>query len=764
MKEIYAHSIEGKSPEDWQTLREHLTGAATLAEGFVKKFTSEAWAETAVLLHDLGKISGGFQRKLFTANGLEYEDTKESGSVNHSNAGAAYAEEKYGPIFGRTLAYLIMGHHAGLPDYQSDKTGNAALIARMREAKENLEAIRKNIEPYVAGLNALSSFPPWVKSCNYHLWVRMLFSCLVDADWLDTERVMDSEKHARRSQIELPSIDELARKFQEFMDENFSGTGKTCLNTIRNEILDACRAAAQREPGLFTLTVPTGGGKTLSSMAFALEHAKKHGKDRIIYVIPYTSIIEQTAKVFRDAFGDANVVEHHSNISQDDDDGDEDNFEKRKRRLEMDMASENWDARIIVTTNVQFFESLYAAKPRRCRKLHNIVNSVVLIDEAQLISPDYLTPCVDAINELTKSFGVSIVLCTATQPALRGLNAAHEIVPNLQKYYESLKRVEYHFPEDTEKTTQWEELAEQLRQYDEVLCVVNTRRDCRNLYDLMKDLPGTIHLSALMCGRHRSDVIGKIKDRLEKNRELKKAGVPPEPLRVISTQLVEAGVDIDFPVVYRALAGLDSIIQAAGRCNREGELDGLGHVYIFIPPDHAPRGLLRKGEDTTKKLLGFAQPPDVYSVETHKTYFERFYNEVTGQGNDTNGAQYRKLLIDEVCLDEDDEDGVQVGFRTFDKLFKLIEDECTSSVIVRYGKGIELLEKLQKEGPHRDLVRKLQRFTVNIPQYAAEKMCSLGIIRYLEVRGKKTDILIQENTGCYKDEYGFDMSDPCLIV
>ena len=519
---FYAHSGSCQDRSDWQLLSEHQYETASLASSFAQHFTSSDWTWTAALLHDLGKIDPRFQKKLHEANGLEYEDEALSGSVNHSGAGAAYAEEKYGPIFGRTLAYLILGHHAGLPDYQTDQTGNAAFVARMPEAKENLAEIEEAIAPFVADMKESLQLPEFVKKQkghNYHLWVRMLFSCLVDADWLDTERVMSPEKYGKRSKIEFPSIDELTQKIREHMN-SFSGTTGR-FNEIRREILEACRMAAQQEPGLFTLTVPTGGGKTLSSMAFALEHAKKYKKDRIIYVIPYTSIIEQTADVFGKVFGKNNVVEHHSNVSDDDND-----------RIELDMAADNWDAPIIVTTNVQFFESLYASKPKRCRKLHNIANSVVIIDEAQLISPEHLTPCVDVINELTRSFGVSMVLCTATQPALDTLNkkkigvqldTAREIIPDPNQYYESLKRVEYHFPENINEPTTWEKLAEELKQHDEVLCVVNTRRDCRELYDLMKDQPGMIHLSALMCGEHRSEVIKDIKKRLEENRELKKA-------------------------------------------------------------------------------------------------------------------------------------------------------------------------------------------------------------------------------------------------
>ena len=741
---IYAHTHPNQPLEYWQSLSEHQLKTATKASGFAELFGSSDWGWNAGYLHDLGKIANGFQKKLYNTNGLEYEDETAS-AVNHSGAGAAYAEEAFkGPI-GRTLAYLVMGHHAGLPDYIEDKTGNAALRVRMKEAKENLNEIRTDIILFVADLKQPLIMPPFVTPCNYHLWVRMLFSCLVDADWLDTEQAMAPEKFLLRSNIAFPTIDELAQKLQEHMQRFSDKTER--LNTIRNEILEACRKAAKHEPGLFTLTVPTGGGKTLSSMAFALEHAKKYKKNRIIYVIPYTSIIEQTADVFRKVFGEKNVVEHHSNISGDD-----------KERVELDMAAENWDAPIIVTTNVLFFESLYAAKPKRCRKLHNIANSVVLIDETQLISPEHLTPCISVINELTRSFGVSIVLCTATQPALDTLDknkagiqldAACEIIPEPNRYYESLKRVEYHFSKSTNETSTWEEIAEKLQEHDEVLCIVNTRRDCRNLYDLVKKLAGTIHLSALMCGEHRSQVIQDIKDRLEKNCQRKKGGKPLEPLRVISTQLVEAGVDIDFPVVYRALAGLDSIVQAAGRCNREGKLENsegklaLGHVHVFVPKKPAPPGLLRKGEDTTKELLALGTP-DAQNPATYTKYFELFYKSL----NDTG-----KEFID--MLQPSQRDG-GVYFRTVGENFQLIDDKYTSPVIVQYEQSVELLQRLRHEGPHKELMRKLQRFTVNVPKFTVKEMFNQGMICFLEFHGKPTNILIQ-NTDCYSNVYGFDI-------
>jgi CRISPR-associated endonuclease/helicase Cas3 len=341
-----------------------------------------------------------------------------------------------------------------------------------------------------------------------------------------------------------------------------------------------------------------------------------------------------------------------------------------------------------VTTNVQFFESLYAAKSGRCRKLHNIVDSVVILDEAQLLPPPLLAPCVEVMNQLVRSYGVTMVLSTATQPALPNIDKPREIIPANLDLYKRLKRTEFSLP-DLKVKTEWGQLAERLLQHEQVLCIVNTRRDC---YDLFKLLPeGTIHLSALMCGQHRSSVIADVKQRLN-------AGLPT---RVISTQLVEAGVDIDFPVVYRALAGLDSIAQAAGRCNREGRLEK-GDVYVFVPPKCAPPGLLRKGEDTTRELCamhGF----DPHQVKVFAQYFKLFYSRV----NDT-GSRFEDWLVRDV------NPHLHFQFRTAAESFKLIDDQAQQAVFVRYGDSVKWLDQLRIIGPTRENMRRLQRYAVNL--------------------------------------------------
>ena len=708
---FYAHSKPGCPDEEWQLLGTHLINVAKEAREFAEPFGTGEWAENAGRLHDIGKVAIEFQGYLKNANGLDDEDY-DGTRINHSSAGAAYAEDELKGVSGRTLAYLIAGHHAGLPDWFPDKIGNAALQIRLKEGRENLGRIRERIAPLVNTVPPMQK-PLCVNPSNYHLWVRMLYSCLVDADFLDTESFMQAEQASERAQFS--DIRELKERFDQYMETLAGKASDTGVNRIRQEVLCACREKGLRESGLYSLTVPTGGGKTLSGMAFALEHSVKHGKGRIIYVIPYTSIIEQTASILRGVFGYDNVIEHHSNLDPD--------RETQRSRL----AAENWDAPVIVTTNVQFFESLYAAKSSRCRKLHNIINSVVLLDEAQLIPPQWLIPCVHVIDELTNNYGVTMVLSTATQPALPDLKPV-EIIDNPVGLYERLQRVEYELPSDLAKGSEWGEIATDLQKHDTVLCVVNTRRDCYDLYKLMPE--DTIHLSALLCGQHRSEKIAAIKSLLTDGKSV----------RVISTQLVEAGVDIDFPVVYRALGGLDSIAQAAGRCNREGKLEGKGRVHVFIPPHDPPRGLLAKAAGTTRQLAAIgAFVPD--EPAAYRQYFELFYS----MANDT-GTDFLKGLQKDVP---------NVPFRSSAMDFKLIDDTAQRPVIVRYGDSDKWIERLRFAGSTREIMRRLQRYVVNLPTRMVDDMLADGRLQIAD-KDKAPDIIVQ---GCvrYDEVTGLDV-------
>lgn len=728
----YAHSKEGHSPEaGWQLLEEHARGVAQRAVEFAELFESAAWIRDAAWLHDFGKSDPAFQAYLLRENGLDdagYDETGR-GRVNHSSAGAALSIEKLGQHVGKVLAYLVAGHHAGLPDWHSSDTGNAALSLRLREGEDNLNHIREKADMVHFSLDESARPPCWANSENFHLWMRMLYSCLVDADYLDTEAFMNGNLAGERAQF--PALDVLKASFDAYMTEKVRNAATTPVNEIRQHILTACRERAKEPPGLFSLTVPTGGGKTLSGMAFALEHAIRHGKTRIIYVIPYTSIIEQTARELKRIFGDESVVEHHSNLNPE---------VETQRSI---LAAENWDAPIIVTTNVQFFESLYAAKPGRCRKIHNLVNSVVILDEAQLLPPNLLKPCVDVINLLTRYFKVTLLLATATQPSLPGLDTTVEIMPDTASLYSSLKRTNILFPDNLNNSTTWEEIAADLCRHEQVLCIVNTRKDCLTLYNLLPE--GAIHLSALMCGEHRSLVIDDIKRQLQAEK----------PVKVVSTQLVEAGVDMDFPVVYRALSGLDSIAQAAGRCNREGKLNEqgrLGEVHVFVPPTPAPRGLLRKGEDTSRSLfasLGFdMDAPDIF-----QRYFSLFYARVNDLGN-----EYYEWLVRDV------NPGIALHFRTAAEHFRLIDDRAYRPVLVQYGGNEKLLNTLRIIGPKRDVMRKLQRYTVNVPVSMAHRLASDGIFEeiYMGIFAQAFPSLYDDKTGLNIYASNPDPEDLCI--
>ncbi|MBI4843712.1 MAG: CRISPR-associated helicase Cas3' [Nitrospirae bacterium] len=715
---IFAHSVEGKPVDEWHLLEEHLKGTAELAKSFADAFGSGEWGYLAGLWHDLGKYSDAFQKMLFASVNAHIETR--SGRVDHSTAGAIHSVEKFN-IPGRIFSYLIAGHHAGLADWQTAEAGNRSLIHRL----QNDDLLKKALESNIPQEITEQSLPKqkFRTSEGHALWIRMLYSCLVDADFLDTEAFLDPDKS--RTRKGFPSLNELQPLFETYMEMKQANADDTDVNKQRADILRQCISNSLHEPAIFTLTVPTGGGKTLSSMAFALHHAAKHGKRRIIYVIPYTSIIEQTADQFRDIFKDA-VVEHHSNVDVSDE-----GHETTKSRL----ACENWDAPVIVTTSVQFFESLFANRSSRCRKLHNIANSVVVLDEVQLLPPEYLNPILHTMKELHKNYGVTFVLSTATQPAFgehksfdfnfEGLGSTVEIMENPVALHKAFNRVEIQVADNLQTSRSWEDLAKELAQHSSVLCIVNRRDDCRTLYELMPE--GTFHLSALMCGAHRSKVIAQIKQRLKDKL----------PTLVISTQLVEAGVDLDFPVVYRAIAGLDSIAQAAGRCNREGLLDK-GSVVVFVPPSKIPVGYLRQAANTSLMMLS-DKTNDLLLPAMFEKFFKSLYW-LQGENLDKQG-----ILKDLATAGE-----LRFSFYTAAQKFKLIDDSRYAPVIVRYEEGERLIGILKKLGPERWLMRKLQRYVVNLPRYLHMKLRNEGAI--MEVQ---PGIFVQEYGAMYHNDLGF---------
>lgn len=751
--EYIAHVREGAGDGALHGLTNHLAAVARLAGGFAERFGARDIAELAGHWHDLGKFRQGFQqyiRSQADENGhLETRLTLRD--KTHAAAGAVHAVERFG-VAGRALAYLIAGHHGGLRDW----TGG--LDVRLSSA--NADARREYDEARAAAptkLLAEGAAPDLRQvpggSAGCALWLRMLFSCLVDADFLDTEAFMEEGKAQARNGFD--TLAELAARFDAHMETLKVGAGETAdtpptpVNRLRAEVLAQCRARAAAAPGLFSLTVPTGGGKTLSSLAFALEHARIHGKRRIVYAIPYTSIVEQTSDVFARIFGAENVVEHHSQADYD---------ETMQDSLRARLACENWDAPLIVTTNVQLFESLFAAKTSRCRKLHNLADSVIVLDEAQCLPPEFLQPILDVLNLLTRHYGVTVVLCTATQPVLasrtyfdaaknrRGLDAVREIVADPPELYRRLKRVEVRLP-DWDKRSSWEEIAADLAGEDCVLAIVNTRGDARKLWQLLpKD---TLHLSALMCGAHRAEVIAEIKQRLKDKRE----GRDKRPLRVVSTSLVEAGVDISFPVVYRAFAGLDSIAQAAGRCNREGEQER-GRVVVFQSPRPAPPGHQRLATDACLDVLR-NWPGDPLALELFEPYFDRLYFGINLD---------RKGIVRDLTPGQ----GLEIQFRTAADNFRLIDDEDQATVFVHHAgyPGIDaLLGKLANEGPERWLMRKLQRCAVTVKKRIIDRMLMAGDVREVQPGCfvQQNDLLYDPVLGLRDDENAV-LPAPTLVI
>lgn len=690
-----------KDGDNWieHPLEEHLREVARRGSESAKKLDAAEWAYLAGLWHDLGKYSPAFQAYIRRVTGYDAEQAhiEGAGRVDHSSAGAIHAVGQLGKA-GQILAYLIAGHHAGLPDWHGDQNAGAALSTRLGH-RQHLEVLPLTEIPAEILSPALPSLPKIPGNADgVHLWLRMLFSCLVDADFLDTEAFMSPEKVTERGHE--TGISNLLASFDIHM-ARFTNVDPTPVNQVRADVLYQCRHRAALPPGLFSLTVPTGGGKTLASMAFALEHARHHGKRRIIYAIPYTSIIEQTAGIYRDIFGDA-VIEHHSSLDPD--------RETAKSRL----ATENWDAPVIVTTNVQLFESLFAAKTSRCRKLHNLVDSVIILDEAQTLPPELLQPCLDVLNLLARHYRVSVVFCTATQPALsdvtsfgrhlRGLDNVREIIGQPETLFAALKRVRVELPADFQAREDWDTIAAKVGAGDTALAIVNTRRDCRELWQRLPR--GAIHLSASMCGAHRAQRIVEIRQKLKDS----------EPVRVVSTQLIEAGVDVDFPVVYRALAGLDSIAQAAGRCNREGR-NASGLVVVFVPPKSAPPGQLRRAEQTTVSLMS-GTDLDPLAPATFQRYFRQFYLDAP------NWDQYdmEGLLVRDASR-------MEIQFRTAAQKFRYVDDADSQPILVWWDESRSLIGKLEKDGPERWLMRKLQRYAVNLPRRVAERLTTTGEIR-----------------------------------
>ncbi len=746
-EEFYAHTLDGCGSESWQPLFMHLENVAYLAASFAGQFGCAPWGYAVGMLHDGGKAGDDFQRRLFDEH---------APSFDHAILGASIALATYRSpttVSGQLMAYVIAGHHGGLPNGRGkdDQEHRRSLQMRLSQASQSADEANYELylqsahlslpdaqelgaPPFMERLLNQTPDPDRLKQLSFAapFFARMLYSCLVDADYLDTEAFVTPE--AARARMATPSdfLESLCAKLDAHMDDLQAGAVPSPVNTMRAHVLECCREQAQQAPGLFSLTVPTGGGKTLASLAFALRHAVAHGKQRVIYAIPFTSIVEQTAEVFRSVLGEHNVLEHHSNYDFDAVDD--------ERRLRERLAIQNWDAPVIVTTNVQLLESLFANKPARCRKLHNVVNSVVVLDEAQTLPDELLTVSLAALEELTIGYGTSVVLCTATQPALDGRwpfgSEPREIVTRQAELREAFQdRSEFVVDGKIDEA----DCVKALAASHQVLCIVGTKAKARILYqDVVQacradgsidDEPpynqGIFHLSTNMTPLHRATSLACIRERLKRG----------ERCVVISTQLIEAGVDVDFPVVYRELAGIDSMIQAAGRCNREGKRSkGAVHVFEFVDESEA------FGESQGKSLAtaGLGRMKDLARTlivdhdgelrsEMVTEFFECRYALAGSRGLDAKGL-WKRLSSHELAQNGFD----AVDFADYAHDYRIIDDDSTP-VFVPWGEqGISLLHELKLrceagEAPAA-MAAKLQRSSVGIKKWRFAEYKKAGFI------------------------------------
>lgn len=737
--DFFAHSTQDPARTDWQALRAHLQDVAELAATNAAPFGGQALARPAGLLHDIGKYTREFQDQRLRGLGPR---------IDHATHGALLAHERY-PWLGTLIAYAVAGHHAGLAN-GGVGTQRSALKDRLsKDYQRSLAALLPQWEDEIrlpAGVALPEGFQPRSERGAFQLMLltRMVFSCLVDADFVDTDdfyrRIEHREPRPRGGHPTLQAL-------RERLDAHLAALpGDGAVNRLRGDILRHVRAQAGQAPGLFSLTVPTGGGKTLASLAFALDHAIAHGLRRVIYVIPFTSIVEQNAQVFRRAFGDLGdaVLEHHSALPEDPTSAAEGS---EKRRL----AMENWDAPVVVTTAVQFFESLFADRPSRCRKLHNIAASVVILDEAQTMPLDFLRPCVSLLDELALNYRVSPVLCTATQPALRadqgfkgGLAQVRELAPDPPALYAQLRRTTVrHLGELNDAA-----LEDRLRRSEQVLCILNNRRHARHTFEPIAQAPGARHLTTWMYAHHRRQVLDEVRQRLREG----------EPCRLISTSLIEAGVDVDFPTVLRAEAGLDSIAQAAGRCNREGRRPReASEVLVFRPlnPDWRPPCELRQFAEVFREIER-QHRHDLLSLDALSAYFHHLYWRLD-PGLD------RKDLLGLLRNASPD----TLPFETLAAEFRMIET-AMKPVIVPFEPGTadvlpDVARALDDLAYAPAAARRLQPYLVQVPQGAYDALWRAHALEPIAPDRYGQQFVRLVNPRLYDARFGLHWDDPNFL-
>lgn len=718
-KKPYAHTPRDGS-DTWQSLECHLRSVGNQSADFAECFDAREIGMCTGYLHDLGKASDKFQHYLERCHEAKLQGKKPpTARIDHKLAGSVKASKIKSFSL---LAIPIIGHHGGMTSISDVESRVIPQNVDVENVIEQASSLLPNDLHYP---QIPSQFQ--ADSAALELFLRMIYSCLVDADSLDTESFWEPEKNQLRQPGE--SISNLWSRFQADQESLAKSAQDTPVNRIRSEIYTECVKSAELPQGVFRLTVPTGGGKTRSGMAFALKHAAIHGLQRVVVAIPYTSIIDQNAGIYRDILGEQNVLEHHSAIDVPDSD------QYSEEDVKKELTAENWGVPVVVTTTVQLFESLFSNKRSKCRKLHNLARSVIILDEVQTLPLGMVQPIISILRELVENYHVTLVLSTATQPAfegdspyLKGFTNCTEIVSSPKKYFDELKRVEYRVEHEP---WSWERVAEEMRSRDQVLCVLNSRKDAVALFKLLDD-PEALHLSTLMCPAHRRNVLNEIRRRLDNSL----------PCRVVSTQVIEAGISLDFPCVMRAVGPLDRIVQAAGRCNREGRMNGLGEVIVFTPEEgRAPKGAYRTAMADATRILSSPQC-DLSDPDIFNKYFGLLWQDCM---LDAKGIEPLRRRLD---------------FKEVADRFKMIDGD-TISVITNYDDtAADILETVRWKGSvSRNEWRILQQFSVSIFRYDFDRFRRDNLIR---------EILpgLYQWQGKYNNRYGIseDLPDPVDLV
>jgi CRISPR-associated endonuclease/helicase Cas3 len=699
---VFAHTKNDRGER--HALVDHLRAVAEMAREFAEPFGAGTAAYYAGLWHDIGKFHPEFQAYLARC---EVDAAARGSGPPHSHVGALLAADSgLEPI-----AFAIAGHHAGLPDVQSlmDRLRDSRLAAsrNARLAREALQEAARHLGDLQPAL-AESLMPDWRTKGD--LLTRMLFSALVDADSLDTERHR-AEPAAKRRGSDLAPGELFARLDADQRSRLFPPTS-SAVAEMRRLVYRRCLEAAARSPGVFRLTVPTGGGKTRAALAFALRHAAIHGLRRVITAIPFTSIIEQTAASYREALGEDGVVlEHHSsadwgpvNSSMSPEESCEDPDDLWQR-----LAAENWDAPVVVTTFVQLFESLFANRRNPCRKLHNLARTVIVLDEVQTLPVGLLEPIVSVLRELVRYCGVSVVLCSATLPPFGReelgddqLHEATEIVPEFPSLFRDsrLQRVRFQLSLDERWT--WGELAARVREQRQCMVVLNTKSDALAVANALAGTSGLRYLTTALCPAHRRKVLREVQEAIEKG----------EDCRLVTTQVVEAGVDLDFPVVFRAIGPLDRVIQAAGRCNRNGRLES-GLAVVFTPADgHMPdrSGPYVDGARIAARKLSLAGPAGLHDPDLYSEYFRELFRAEVLDAKGIRGHQQRfdfpRVAREFRVIDEDQEPAVVIYPAGNQQVLGLLDAARNSR-----GNAREVMRALQQNciGIYRNRLPDLQR-------------------------------------------------------